>query len=70
MNTYKKLNTQDCMVLVNEQILLSMEQLDVSLNIESINIGSHKHEQMIFYLLWENIHKVNRVYSFKVYNSK
>lgn len=70
MNTYKKLNTQDCMVLVNEQILLSMEQLDVSLNIESINIGSHKYEQMIFYLLWENIHKVNHVYSFEVYNSK
>lgn len=58
------------MVLVNEQILLSMEQLDVSLNIESINIGSHKYEQMIFYLLWENIRKVNHVYSFEVYNSK
>lgn len=49
------------MVLVNEQILLSMEQLDVSLNIESINIGSHKYEQIIFYLLWENIHKVNHL---------
>ena len=47
-----------------------MEQLDVLLNIESINIGFHKYEQMIFYLLWENIHKVNHVYTFKVYNSK